>query len=279
MRSILALFDSARASGVRAWANSYPYTASANDLASIIPAWAHAGGKDSLLARLRDPATRARIRRQMAGPQGANSASEASSLRNVVVLAVLDTTLRRYQGKRITEIAAEEHKDPYDALFDLILADHANTGRATFTMSEADVRLAVATPWVAVGSDFGARAPDGPLGQPGHPRGYGAFTRILGHYVRDLHALSLETAVRKMSGLAAERMGLRERGLVRVGYYADLAVFDPATVRDRATFENSTALSEGIKYVVVNGRFTLDDGRLTSERPGRPLRGPGWRAP
>jgi N-acyl-D-amino-acid deacylase len=279
MRSILALFDSARASGVRAWANSYPYTASANDLASIVPAWAHAGGKDSLLARLRDPATRARIRREMAGPQGANSASEAGALRNVVVLAVLDTTLRRYQGKRITEIAAEEHKDPYDALFDLILADHANTGRATFTMSEADVRLAVATPWVAVGSDFGARAPDGPLGQPGHPRGYGAFTRILGHYVRDLHALSLETAVRKMSGLAAERMGLQDRGLVRVGYYADLAVFDPATVRDRATFENSTALSEGVKYVVVNGRFTLDDGRLTSERPGRPLRGPGWRAP
>jgi N-acyl-D-amino-acid deacylase len=279
MRSILALFDSARASGVRAWANSYPYTASANDLASIVPAWAHAGGKDSLLARLRDPATRARIRREMAGPQGANSASEAGALRNVVVLAVLDTTLRRYQGKRITEIAAEEHTDPYDALFDLILADHANTGRATFTMSEADVRLAVATPWVAVGSDFGARAPDGPLGQPGHPRGYGAFTRILGHYVRDLHALSLETAVRKMSGLAAERMGLQDRGLVRVGYYADLAVFDPATVRDRATFENSTALSEGVKYVVVNGRFTLDDGRLTSERPGRPLRGPGWRAP
>lgn len=279
MRSILALFDSARASGVRAWANSYPYTASANDLASIVPAWAHAGGKDSLLARLRDPATRVRIRREMAGPQGPSSASEAGSLRNVVVLAVLDTTLRRYQGKRITEIAAEEHKDPYDALFDLILADHANTGRATFTMSDADVRLAVATPWVAVGSDFGARGPDGPLAQPGHPRGYGAFTRILGHYVRDLHALSLETAVRKMSGLAAERMGLRDRGLVRAGYYADLAVFDPATVRDRATFENSTALSEGVKYVVVNGHFTLDDGRLTGERPGRPLRGPGWSAP
>jgi len=281
MRSILALFDSVRATGVRAWANNYPYTASANDLASIIPSWAHAGGKDSLLARLRDPATRARIRRQMARPRPGQqeSASEAGSLQNVVVLSVLDTTLRRYQGKRITEIAAEEHKDPYDALFDLILADHANTGRATFSMSEADVRLAVSTPWLAVGSDFGARAPDGPLAEPGHPRGYGTFTRILGHYVRDLHALTLETAVRKMSGLAAERMGLRDRGLVREGYFADLAVFDPTTVADKATFANSTALSEGVKYVMVNGRFTLEDGHLTAERPGRPLRGPGWRAP
>jgi N-acyl-D-amino-acid deacylase len=281
MRSILALFDSVRATGVRAWANNYPYTASANDLASIIPAWAHAGGKDSLLRRLRDPAIRARLRSEMTHPRPGegSSASEAGSLNNVVVLSVLDTTLRRYQGKRITEIAAAEHKDPYAALFDLVLADHANTGRATFSMSEADVRVAVSTPWVAAGSDFGARAPDGPLAQPGHPRGYGAFTRILGRYVRDEHALTLETAVRKMSGLAAERMGLRERGLVREGYFADLAVFDPATVRDRATFENSTALSEGVKYVVVNGRFTLDDGQLTSERPGRALRGPGWRAP
>jgi N-acyl-D-aspartate/D-glutamate deacylase len=281
MASILALFDSVRASGVRAWANSYPYTASANDLASIIPAWAHEGGKDSLLRRLQDPAIRARIRRDMAHPRpgAGGSMSEAGSLRNVLVLSVFDTTLRRYQGKRIAEIAAAEHKDPYDVLFDLIVADHANTGRATFTMSEPDVRLAVSTPWIAVGADAGASAPDGPLAEPGHPRGYGTFTRILGKYVREEHALTLETAIRKMSGLAAERMGLRERGLLREGYFADLAVFDPNTVRDRATFENSTAISEGIRYVMVNGRFTLDDGRLTSERPGRALRGPGWRAP
>jgi len=281
MASILALFDSARASGVRAWANSYPYTASANDLASIIPAWAHAGGKDSLLARLRDPATRARIRREMAHPRpgDTSTASEAVGLRSVVVLSVLDSTLRRYQGRRLTEIAAAEHKDPYEALFDLLVADRANTGRATFSMNEQDVRLAVSTPWIAVGSDFGARAPDGPLAGPSHPRGYGTFPRILGRYVREERALSLETAIRKMSGLAAERMGLRDRGLVREGYFADLVVFDPATVRDRATFDNSTALSTGIRHVVVNGRFTLDDGRLTAERPGRSIRGPGWRAP
>jgi dihydroorotase/N-acyl-D-amino-acid deacylase len=278
MAAILALFDSVRASGVRAWANSYPYTASANDLASIVPAWAHEGGKDALVRRLQDPAIRARLRREMRGAR-AGSASEAGNLRAVVVLGVLDTTLRRYQGRRITEIARAEGKDPYDALFDLIVADHGNTGRATFSMSEADVRLAVATPWVGVGSDFGARAPDGPLAGPGHPRGYGAFSRILGTYVREQRALTLEAAVRKMTGIPAERIGIRERGFVRHGYFADLAVFDPATVRDRATFENSQALSEGVRYVMVNGRFTVDDGRLTTERPGRALRGPGWRAP
>lgn len=281
MASILALFDSARARGVRVWANSYPYTASANELASIIPAWAHEGGKDSLLRRLQNPTIRARIRRDMRHPRpgAGGSMSEAGSLNNVIVLSVFDTTLRRYQGKRITEIAAAEHKDPFDALFDLVVADHANTGRATFTMSEADVRLAVSTPWIAVGSDFGARAPDGPLAAPGHPRSYGTFPRILGKYVREERVLSLEAAIRKMSGLAAERMGLRERGLLRQGYFADITVFDPNTVRDRATFENSTAISEGIRYVLVNGRFTLDEGRLTSERPGRALRGPGWGAP
>lgn len=281
MRSILALFDSARSSGVRVWANSYPYTASANDLASIIPAWAHEGGKDSLLRRLQDPAIRSRLRREMIRPPRGegSSASEAGGLNAVVVLAVLDSSLRRYQGRRITEIAAAERKDPYAVLFDLLVADRANTGRATFSMSETDVRLAVSTPWVAVGSDFGARAPDGPLAGPGHPRGYGTFPRILGKYVREERVLSLEAAIRKMSGLAAERMGLAERGLLRQGYFADIAVFDPSTVRDRATFENPTAISEGIRYVLVNGRFTLDEGRLTSERPGRALRGPGWRAP
>jgi len=281
MRFILALFDSVRSSGVRAWANSYPYTASANDLASIIPAWAHEGGKDALVRRLQDPAIRSRLRREMLRPPRGegSSASEAGGLNAVVVLAVLDSSLRRYQGRRITEIAAAEHKDPYAVLFDLIVADHANTGRATFSMSEADVRLAVSTPWIAVGSDFGARAPDGPLAEPGHPRGYGTFPRILGKYVREEHALSLEAAIRKMSGLAAERMGLRERGLLREGHFADIAVFDPNTVRDRATFADSRAISEGIRYVMVNGRFTLDEGRLTSERPGRALRGPGWRAP
>jgi dihydroorotase/N-acyl-D-amino-acid deacylase len=282
MPRILALFDAARRSGQRVGANSYPYIASATSLDASIPAWAHAGGKEAMLARLRDPALRARIRREMTAKAGAqeNFSRGAGGLSGVLVLGVLDSTLRRYQGRRISEIAAAEHKDPYEALFDLLLADHANTGAAYFSMNEDDVRAAVAAPWVGVGMDFGATAVDGPLSaEMPHPRAYGTFPRILGHYVRDLHALTLEAAVRKMTGVAAERMGLRERGLLREGYFADITVFDPGTVEDRATFAHPTQTAAGIRYVVVNGRFTLDEGRLTPDRPGRALRASGSRAP
>jgi len=280
MPAILALFDSARARGQRVGANSYPYIASATSLDASIPAWAHAGGKEALLRRLSDPATRSRIKREMAGRSGSqeNFTRGAGGLNGVMVLGVLDTALRRYQGRRITEIAQSEGKDPYDALLDLVIADHANTGAAYFTMSEDDVRAAIAAPWVGVGMDFGATAPDGPaeMDMP-HPRAYGTFPRLLGHYVRELHLLSLEAAVHKMTGVPAERLGLTGRGVLREGGFADLTVFDPATVGDRATFENPTLTATGIRYVIVNGRFTLDDGRLTAERPGRGLRGPGYR--
>ena len=281
MPRILARFERLRAAGRKVGANSYPYTASATGLSASVPAWAHAGGDDAMIARLRDPAIRARIRREMGGGGRQESFSGgAGGLAGVVVLGVLDSTLRRYEGKRITDIAREEGKDPYDALFDLLIADHGKTGAAYFSMSEADVRAAVAAPWVGVGMDFGAVAPDGPLGmRVVHPRAYGTFPRILGRYVREEHALTLEAAVRKMTGVAAERLGLRERGILREGNYADITVFDPATVADRATFENPHEPSVGIRYVLVNGRFTLDDGALTAERPGRALRGPGWRAP
>ena len=272
MPQILARFERLRAAGQKVGANSYPYTASATSLDAAIPAWAHAGGVDAMLARLRDPATRARIRRAMGGGAG--------GLSGVMVLGVLDTTLKRYEGRRITDIAREEHRDPYDVLFGILLADHARTGAVYFSMSEADVRAAVAAPWVGVGMDFGAVAPDGPLDmRVVHPRAYGTFPRILGKYVREEHALTLEAAVRKMTGVAAERLGLGRRGLLREGYYADITVFDPATVADRATFAEPHQTSVGIRYVLVNGRFTLDDGKLTGERPGRPLRGPGWTGP
>jgi dihydroorotase/N-acyl-D-amino-acid deacylase len=206
--------------------------------------------------------------------------ADRGGLSGILVLGVLDSTLRRYEGRRISDIARDERRDPYDVLFDLLIADHANTGAAYFSMSEEDVRDAVAAPWVGVGSDFGATASDGPLQMRRvHPRAYGTFPRVLGHYVRDEHALTLETAIRKMTGVAAERMGLVRRGLLREGYFADITVFDPNTIADRATFEDPHQPSVGVRYVLVNGRFTMDDGRLTDERPGRPLRGPGWRAP
>jgi dihydroorotase/N-acyl-D-amino-acid deacylase len=280
MPAILALFDAARARGQWVGANSYPYTASATSLDAAIPAWAHAGGKEAMLHRLRDPATRSRIKREMALPSGnqENFTRGAGGSNGIMVLGVLDSSLRRYQGRRIAEIARAEGKDPLDALLDLVIADRANTGAAYFTMSEGDVRAAIAAPWVGVGMDFGATAPDGPaeMAMP-HPRAYGTFPRILGHYVRELHLLSLEAAVHKMTGVPAERLGLAGRGVLREGGFADVTVFDPATVADRATFENPTRTATGIRYVIVNGRFTLDDGRLTTERPGRGLRGPGYR--
>ena len=285
MPRVLQRFERLRSAGQRVGANSYPYTASATGLDAAIPAWAHAGGDDSLIARLRDPAVRARLKREMgdhAAPRGGqeNYSGGAGGLSGVLVLGVLDSTLRRYEGRRISDIARDEGKDPYDVLFDLLVADRARTGAAYFSMSEPDVTAAVAAPWVGVGSDFGATAPDGPLHMRRvHPRAYGTFARILGRYVRELHALTLEAAVRKMTGVAAERMGLDHRGLLREGYFADVALFDPATVADRATFENPHQTAIGVRYVMVNGRFTLDGGQLTGERPGRALRGPGWQAP
>ncbi len=285
MPRVLRRFEALRRAGQRVGANSYPYTASATGLDAVIPAWAHAGGDDSLIARLRDPAVRARLKREMGDRRASQAPQEsfsqgAGGLSGVLVLGVLDSTLRRYEGRRISDIAHDENQDPYDVLFDLLIADRARTGAAYFSMSEPDVRAAIAAPWVGVGSDFGATAPDGPLHMRRvHPRAYGTFPRILGRYVREEHALTLETAIRKMTGVAAERMGLAGRGILRPGNYADITVFDPATVADRATFEDPHQPAVGIRYVMVNGRLTLDDGRLTGERPGRALRGPGWQGP
>ncbi len=281
MPRILARFERLRAAGRPVGANSYPYTASATGLDAAIPAWAHAGGDEAMLRRLADPAIRARLEREMRGASGHESFSHgAGGLSGVLVLDVLDTALLKYQGRRISDIASDEGRDPYDVLFDLLIADHAHTGAAFFSMSEADVDSALAAPWVGVGMDFGATAPDGPLkmGQV-HPRAYGTFPKILGHYVRDEHLLSLETAIHKMTAVPAERLGLKDRGCLREGCFADITVFDPNTIADRATFERPHQESVGIRYVIVNGRFTMDDGRLTGERPGRPLRGPGWSAP
>ncbi len=283
MGGILARFERLRRAGALVGANSYPYTASATSLDAALPAWVHAGGDDSMIARLGDPALRARLKRELGDHWHAGATGKRTGggeLSGVVVLGVLDSTLQRFEGRRLSDIARDERKDPWDVLFDLVVADHAHTGAAFFSMSERDVRAAIAAPWVGVGSDFGATAPDGPLHMTQvHPRAYGTFPRILGRYVREEHALALETAVHKMTAVAAERMGLEERGLLRPGYFADITVFDPATVADRATFADPHALSVGIRYVLVNGRFTMDDGRLTVERPGRALRGPGWEGP
>ena len=279
MPHVLARIDSARATGLDVTADQYPYLAGATSLDASVPAWAHSGGNDSMIARLRDPATRARIRAELlAPPQITDRFYRATEGPQGVIVFPFEDSLHYLQGQRLSEIAAARHRDPIETMLDLIIADHARSGAIYFLMSEADVRAAMQQWWVAVNTDASGVAPDGPFGRDGtHPRSYGSFTRILGRYVRDEKLMPLEFAVRKMTSLAAQRVRLTDRGLLQPGMFADITVFNPATVIDRATFEQPHQTSVGIEYVFVNGQMVLKQGRMTDARPGRGLRGPGYR--
>ena len=279
MPRIIARIDSARRAGLDVTADLYPYVAAATSLDASIPAWAHSGGTDSMLARLKDPVTRARIRAELLLPPQASDRfmRAAGGPSGVIVLPFADS-LSRYDGKRLSEIAALRHQDPLETLFDLVTLEHARTGGIYFIMSEADVDTALATWWTSFDTDYGGVAPDGPFGHDGvHPRAYGTFARILGHYVRDRHLMTLESAIRKMTSLPAQRVGLNDRGLLRPGMFADVTVFDPDSIADRATYDAPHQPSVGVTYVFVNGQMVLDHGRITAARPGRGLRGPGYR--
>jgi dihydroorotase/N-acyl-D-amino-acid deacylase len=279
MPRVLAKIDSARKSGLDVTANLYPYVAAATSLDATIPAWAHSGGTDSMLLRLKDPATRARIRAELLTPPQISDRfmRAAGGPAGVIVLPFADS-LSRYNGKRLSEIAALLHKDPIETLFDLVTQERARTGAIYFVMSEPDVDSALAKWWTSFDTDYGGVAPDGPFGHDGvHPRTYGTFAKILGHYVREQHLLTLEDAVRKMTSLPAQRVGLVDRGLLRPGLYADVTVFDPDSIADRATFEAPHQPSVGVTYVFVNGQMVLNHGQVTAARPGRGLRGPGYR--
>ena len=282
MLRIIARIDSARAAGLDVTADQYPYTRAATALDASIPSWAESGGWDSLLARLRDPATRGRLRDEMVNPQGTESFYyEAGGGGGVLITGTFQDSLRYLHGKTVGEIAAQRHRDPVETLFDIVLAEQGHRTDAVYAvMSEPDVQAAMKTWWVAVNTDFGGVAPDGPFGtQSAHPRAYGTFARILGHYARDLKLFPLEFAVRKMTSLAAQRVGLLDRGLLSAGMAADITVFDPASVADKATFEQPHQPSVGFAYVFVNGQKVLDHGKLTASRPGRGLRGPGYVPP
>jgi dihydroorotase/N-acyl-D-amino-acid deacylase len=282
MPHVLARIDSARAAGIDVTADQYSYIASATSLDATIPVWALSGGRDSLLIRLRDPVTRARIRQEMVGPaaakRGENMYRGADGADGILIASTFEDSLKYLQGKRVGEIARGRGRDPVETLFDILLADHSRTGAIYFSMNEQDLQAAMKTWWVAVNTDYGGVAPDGPFADISpHPRTYGSFTRILGRYVRDQKLMPLEYAVRKMTSLATQRVGLTDRGLIRPGMFADITVFNPATVMDRATFEKPHQTSVGIEYVLVNGQVLLRKGQLTSARPGRGLRGPGYR--
>jgi len=278
MPRVLAKIDSARAAGLDVTADQYPYIRAATSLDASIPTWAESGGWDSLLIRLRDPVTRARLRNEILNPTTESFYVAAGGGAGVLITGTFQDSLRYMQGKTVAEIAAARHRDPVETVFDIVLAEQGHRTDAVYAiMDEPDVQAAMKQWWVSVNTDFGGVAPDGPLGtQSAHPRAYGTFPRILGHYARDVKLFPLEFAVRKMTSLAAQRVGLTDRGVVRPGMFADITVFNPATVMDRATFEQPHQTSVGIEYVLVNGQVVLKKGQLTSARPGRGLRGPGY---
>ncbi|HSA92370.1 MAG TPA: amidohydrolase family protein [Terriglobales bacterium] len=281
MKEVVAAIERARAAGLDVTADQYPYVASATTLSALVPPRYQEGGTDAYLARLRDPDQRAAIRRDIETgvPGFENMWKGLTGPEGVLVVSVLSPELKKYEGKNLAEIAAGQKKDPLDAALDLIISDHNNVGAVYFEMSEPDVRLAMQQPWVAVDTDAGATNPQGPLGATKtHPRAYGSFTRILGKYVREEKVLRLEDAIRKFTSLPAQRMRLADRGLLRPGYFADITVFDPETVLDRATFADPHQPSVGIEYVLVNGVLALEHGKVTGQMGGRPLRGPGWLA-
>src|SRR5690242_10214414 len=280
MSHVLARIKQARDRGLDVTADIYPYLAGSTALSACLPPWALEGGTDKMLTRLRDPETRARLKKEISAEQTEweNIYLGSGGPSGVLIGSVVNRELEPLQGKRIAEIAEEQKKDPLDVVFDLIIADRGQTGAIYFMMSEADMRLAMQSPFVSFGTDSGARATDGPLaGSKSHPRGWGSYPRILGHYVRDEKVLPLESAVHKMTGGPAARVGLRDRGLINVGMFADITIFDPAKVIDRATFDSPNQYPIGIEYVLVNGKVSVDKGERTGVLAGRVLRGPGYR--
>jgi N-acyl-D-amino-acid deacylase len=275
MPELLRKIEQARAEGLDVSADQYPWAASSNSLDASLPVWVREGGAERMVARLEDPATRARARADFLGlPENADWPAGAE---RVLVTSVLNPELKGCEGLTLGQIAKQRGKDPVDALLDVVVADRGNTARVTFGMSEEDVRAALRHPLVSFCTDSEARAEDGILSkQKVHPRAFGSAARILGTYVRDEKALGLEEAVRKMTSLPASRMRLSDRGLLRAGMAADVVAFDPARVGARATYADPMHYSEGIPYVAVNGRLVVDEGRITDARPGRALRGPGY---
>jgi N-acyl-D-amino-acid deacylase len=275
MDGAISLIEEARSAGLPVTADVYPYTASSTGLTSIIPDRYHEGGAAALYDRLGDPEVRAAIRGELSASGRWGDVGEAQ---NVLILRVTAEENREWQGRTLAEVAAARGTDPIETAMDLIASDRSRIQAAFFSMSEENLRAALSRPWVGISSDATSMAPEGAwLRSPTHPRAYGSFARVLGHYARDEKVLALADAIRRMSGLPAATLGLSGRGVLREGAYADIAVFDPATVLDRATFADPHQLSAGVSEVLVNGKLTIRGGAFTGELAGRALAGPGAR--
>jgi dihydroorotase/N-acyl-D-amino-acid deacylase len=275
---VIASIEAARVRGVDVAADTYAYTAWENSFSAFIPPWAHEGGNAKLIERLKDPDTRARIRKDMMTPSQDwdNEWLAITGPEDILITAVVNKDLLPYQGKRISEIAQAWHEDPIDTICDFLVKDGAATEVAVFGMAEPDVEQVLRQPWVSVDNDASGASPEGILGgEHPHPRAYATFPRILHKFVRDEHLLSLPEAIRKFSALPAQREHLTDRGVLKQGMWADVVVFDPEAIHETATFENPNQLSVGMEYVLVNGVPVIEKGKMTGALPGRVLYGPG----
>jgi N-acyl-D-aspartate/D-glutamate deacylase len=276
---IVAMIDKARAEGHDIRANVYPYTAGQNNLSSIVPPWAHDGGRDKMVERLRDPALRRRMKGEVLNglPGWYNHyLATGDGWAGMILVSMRQERNRPFQGKRMSELIEARGGDPVDVLFDLLIEENGSVPTVFFHHSEPDMQLVMKQPWTSIGSDGSAVNPDGPTGRSHpHPRYYGTFPRVLGRYVRELKVLTLPEAVKKMTSMNADKIGISDRGRLREGLWADVTIFDPERVIDRATFENPHQFPVGIPYVIVNGQVTIDNERHTGALAGKVLYGPG----
>jgi len=282
MPAVLQRIADARAQGIDVAANQYPWTAGSNGLDACLPPWIREGGREALLKRLADPKLREKAKADMLvdSDQWSNQYLGSGGPDRVLIASVVNPSLKKYEGKTVAQMGADEKKDPRDALIDLVIADRANTACIIFMMDEKDVQTALASPLVAFCTDSPAGATDGIFSEEkSHPRGWASTARILGKYVRDEKVVRLEEAVRKMTSFPAEGAGLTDRGVVKVGFPADLVVFDLSKVKDLATYEEPRRYSAGFPFVAVNGVLVVDEGKITGAAPGRILFGPGRRSP
>ncbi|MGZ8846362.1 MAG: N-acyl-D-amino-acid deacylase family protein [Pyrinomonadaceae bacterium] len=279
MPEMLRRVAAARRQGLKITADVYPYVAGSTSLSACLPPWVLEGGTEKMLSRLNDMRIRQRLREEIStdSKDWENIYLGSGGPSGILIGSVVNPELEQWQGKRLSEIAAAQNKEPLDALFDFIVADHGQTGAIFFMMSEDDMKAALRSPFVSICTDSGARATDGPLSRSkSHPRGWGTYPRILGRYVRDEKLIPLELAIHKMTGMPAATVGLKQRGFLRQGYFADITIFDPKTVIDRATFEAPNQYPVGINYVIVNGEIEVDKGQRTPVLAGKVLRGPGY---
>jgi len=279
MPKVVGMIQAARDAGQDVSANMYPYVAGGTALASSLPPWVADGGIAKLLERIKDPAVRTKIKQELNTEHSdwENLYLGSGGASGILLSGIVNPDFKQYDGKTLAQVAKLQAKNPLDALMDLVVADKAQSGAIYFIANENDVRYGLKQQWTSIGLDGSELSLDGPLFDPHtHPRAFGSMPRFLGHYVRDEHLLSWEQAIRKITSLPAQRERLRDRGLLKEGFFADITIFDPITIIDKATYKNPVATSEGVKYVFVNGKLEYEDGKLTGVNAGRALRGPGW---